>query len=575
MITIRQFTLIVTIITVLLIAGFFIIDMNGREKQVKAGTNQFILNVAPTFKTIWPGGSVSYLVEIKFADGFNSDSTFLWTAELPVGVTAKYKPNPMPHQGKSILTISADRTVALGTYTFVTGATSNGLTNSQKVTLTVTDQPDFSINSFPVTQNITAGGNVSYNIDLKSLNGFSNSVNLSISGLPPGAKAALDPNSIIPSGLSVLTVSPASDTPAGSYHLKVNGTSGSLTKTADIVLMVSKSPVWTISSVGTTGADNNTVRVGQVRNDGINRVYVGTITKGRIFEFSWDSSKSNWSPPIDIGGSSKGGEIHNMTIGSGRNDKIDRLYACSLTGELYEIFYTNNTWIQSAIGVADGPCLHTVVGQGRNDGVDRLYATRGRNIYEYTWRGNGWEVVFIGGVSRGRAHGITMGKRWGSVGNYLYIASSASGTYEAAFSNGKWSLISMGDSGDVRNVGVGPGRNDGINRVYAALAHGVLREFSWDNGWRFGDISRPTKDALVHAYINNGRNDGVMRIYSSAGNGNAYEFTYDPSSASWKTVTLGGGSGYLYGFHYGYGRNDGKIRLYGGSFNNRVYEYTW
>ena len=59
----------------------------------------------------------------------------------------------------------------------------------------------------------------------------------------------------------------------------------------------------------------------------------------------------------------------------------------------------------------------------------------------------------------------------------------------------------------------------------------------------------------------------------SGGDGNAYEFAWN--GTVWSASTLGGGSGYLYGFHLGAGRNDGAIRLYGASFNRGVYEYTW
>ena len=111
------------------------------------------------------------------------------------------------------------------------------------------------------------------------------------------------------------------------------------------------------------------------------------------------------------------------------------------------------------------------------------------------------------------------------------------------------------------DLNLGPGRNDGILRVYSAVrAENRLREFSWNgSSWTISDLP-VVPESLIHNYMVDGRGDGVVRVYASGGNGNAYEFSWNGSS--WVTNILGGGAGYLYGFHYGTGRNDGKIRLY-------------
>ena len=63
-------------------------------------------------------------------------------------------------------------------------------------------------------------------------------VDLSVSGLPPGAGATLVPQSTSAPGASTLTVSPALTTPSGSYTFTVTGTSGGLTRTATAVIVV-------------------------------------------------------------------------------------------------------------------------------------------------------------------------------------------------------------------------------------------------------------------------------------------------------------------------------------------------
>src|SRR2546423_137515 len=132
----------------------------------------------------------------------------------------------------------------------------------------------------------------------------------------------------------------------------------------------------------------------------------------------------------------------------------------------------------------------------------------------------------------------------------------------------------MGDHGDVRNVSVGAGRNDGVQRVYAAAASGELREFTWSgSAWLTTNAGAALGFTLIHANVAAARDDGVMRVYVSGADGSVRELTY--AGGTWNSAMLGGGTGYLYGFHLGVGRNDGRVRLYGASFDHLVYEYSF
>jgi len=534
----------------------------------------FSLSASPASQTIGLTGSVGYEATVTFATGFTSADVALSVAGLPQGITAVYSPNPLPHQGKASLTVTADGTPAPGTYTLMLSATAAGATRTQNVVLVVTDQPDFTLSPSPNTQSVTAGNAAAYSVQVTPMNGFASPLTLSIAGLPSGAIGSFTPNPLPPGVVGTANVQMASASPVGDYVVTVSGTGNGMTHIGAAALLVRASPVWSVATAGTTGSGNNTARVGQLRNDGTNRLYVGTVNSGRVFEFSWNGFA--WSSGLDIGGSPAGVEVHNMGIGPGRDDGLNRLYVCSLDGELYEISY-NGGWSQRTVGAPSAPneyCLHAVVGDARGDGQNRLYAVRGRYAIEYTWNGSSFDELYFGNVTSGLAHGIYLGPGRGAGRNYLYVASTASGTYEGRFSGGAWTLAPMGDNGDIRNVSLGAGRNDGVMRVYSAAASGLIREFTWSgSAWTFTDINTAIPTTLVHAYVLDGRNDGVQRVYSAAGNGNCYEFSY--SGGTWTVATLGGGSGYMYGMHYGDGRNDGQIRLYGASFNERVYEYTW
>lgn len=531
----------------------------------------FSFTVLTPSRTVETTGGTDFRVEVVYVNGFTSSNVDLWFTGLPAGVTGDYLFDPMSHQGQTQLLITTSN-AAVGTYPFTMGATAEGITHSQQATLVITNATDFQLAASPSTQNVTAGNATTFTISLTETNDFTNPVTLSVLGLPSGATASFNPPTPTPAATSTLTISTATSTPVGTYNLTVQGVAGSVTRTTPITLSVtSTSSVWTVETMGTTGVQNNNVRVGKLRTDGLERVYVGTIATGRMLEYSRNGS--SWSGPIDVGGSPGGSEIHNVTIGAGRGDGKDRLYAASLDNNIYEIWYDGTGWQQMTVGSVGGQAMHAAVGIGRNDGVTRLYAISTGQLYEFTWNGANWTRVLIGNTPG--AHGVAVGQGRNDGQNYVYVASISSGTFEARYVGGAWTIAGMGDSGDVRDVELGVGRNDGVIRVYVPLYDGRAREFTW-NGTSWTFVNMPsTGTQSIHAYIAPGRNDGINRVYISNGNGKAWEYSWD--GATWQTYNMGGGSDYMYGLHYGKGRNDGLIRFYGADRGsvNQVYEYTW
>src|SRR5215472_14478290 len=97
--------------------------------------------------------------------------------------------------------------------------------------------PDYSVTATPASQSVTQGGSTSYTVAVTPSGGFTGTANLSVSGLPAGATASFNPASLA-SGSSTLTVTTASTTPAGSFSLTITGTSGTLSHTASVTLVV-------------------------------------------------------------------------------------------------------------------------------------------------------------------------------------------------------------------------------------------------------------------------------------------------------------------------------------------------
>jgi hypothetical protein len=523
-------------------------------------------------KTVGPTGSIFYELDVAYLNGFTTPNVPLWFEGLPANVTADFALNPMSHQGRTELFVDTLNATP-GTYTFTAGATANGITHTEALTLIVSQAADFALTTSPSIQNVTAGNAITFQVALSETNDFTDPVTLSVPGMPTGMTASFAPATVVPAGNTTLTLATTTATPAGTYTLNVTGIAGALTRTTPITVTVSSAAaVWSVSTVGSTGVPNNNVRLGDLRGDGKQRVYVGTIQTGRMLEYTWNGS--GWEGPLDVGGSPTGAEIHNVTIGPGRGDGQNRLYAASYDNKLYEIWYDGTSWQQMVVGTMNNLGMHAYVGDGRNDGVARVYGASTQTLYEYTWNGTGWSAVTIGNMPG--VHELTVGKIRNDGLNRVYGASISTGTYEANFTNGSWTISQMGDTGDARGLEIGVGRNDGTSRLYVALLDGRVREFTWNGtGWTIAHMPGVSGAQMIHAYILPGRNDGVNRIYTSSGNGKAYEYTW--TGSGWTVGNLGGGSDYMYGLHYGTGRNDGRIRLYGADRGsvNRVYEYTW
>jgi subtilisin family serine protease len=110
--------------------------------------------------------------------------------------------------------------------------------------------PDFAIAASPASVTVAQAGTASYSVDVTSLNGFSDAVSLSVSGLPvSGATWAVTPSTISGgSGTARLDVNTTAELAPGTYELTVIAASGSQTHRSTVSLEVSGSPDFTIAA---------------------------------------------------------------------------------------------------------------------------------------------------------------------------------------------------------------------------------------------------------------------------------------------------------------------------------------
>src|SRR5205823_4979842 len=125
-------------------------DTNLDNLVVDSGVPDFTFSASPATQTMGLTGSVQFSALVEFTGGFNPGTISLFTTNLPAGVSGVYSPNPLPHEGASVLTLTGDGTSTPGSYSITLGATAGSVTHSQVVTLIVSSQPDFSLASAPL-----------------------------------------------------------------------------------------------------------------------------------------------------------------------------------------------------------------------------------------------------------------------------------------------------------------------------------------------------------------------------------------------------------------------------------------
>jgi hypothetical protein len=206
-----------------------------------ASTPDFSLSATPASQTVAPGNGTSYALSLTPSNGFAGNVT-LSLGPLPAGVNATFNTNPVPKgSGTSTLSVTTASSTPTGAYTITITGTSGSLTKSAIVTLVVNaaSTPDFSLSSTPASQTVTQGNGTSYALSLTPSGGFASNVSLSVGALPAGVNATFSTNPVPNgSGTSTLTVTTASSTTPGTYTLTITGTSGSLTHSTSVTLIV-------------------------------------------------------------------------------------------------------------------------------------------------------------------------------------------------------------------------------------------------------------------------------------------------------------------------------------------------
>ncbi len=157
-----------------------------------------------------------------------------------------------------------------GTYSASLIVTDDDGATSAPATRTVT-VADFSLSATPASRSVVGGAGTTYTATVAPINGFTGTVGFNVLGLPSGASASFTPGSVSGSGSTTLAVSTSPSTPVGTYTLTINGTSGPITRSTNVTLVVAGTFSLSVSP------SSRTIRRGD------NPTYTITVTPGTGF----------------------------------------------------------------------------------------------------------------------------------------------------------------------------------------------------------------------------------------------------------------------------------------------------
>jgi hypothetical protein len=202
-------------------------------------TPDFTLSASPPSQTVNPGNSTTYTVTVTPLNSF-SGTVNLTVSGCPSNTTCTLNPASvtLPPTQTSTLTVQTTSSTPVGTFTLTITGTRGTLTHTTTVNLIVA-VPDFSLSASPSSQAILPGSNTSYSVTVNPLNGYTNTVSLTLSGCPTGATCSISPSSVGPPyNASTLSVTTTIAIAPGNYTITITGTDGTLTRNTSVNLAI-------------------------------------------------------------------------------------------------------------------------------------------------------------------------------------------------------------------------------------------------------------------------------------------------------------------------------------------------
>ena len=325
---------------------------SGRGVSGLTAASGFSLSAAPSTQSVDPGSGASYTVNVSYLNGFSGTVTLSATG-LPSGASEGFSPASVSGSGSATMSVMTSGTTPAGTYTLTITGTSGSLTHQTTVSLQVNavSSGDFALSANSATITVAPGSSGTDTIIVTPSGGFNGSVGLSLSGLPPRTSSSFSVNPIsITSGSpgsSLLTISTNKRTSKGNYPLTLTATSGSLTHTINLTLVVgtTSSPDFSISA----SPSSQTVAPGSGTSYGVSVTASGGFTGSVAFSASGlpTGATASFSPASVSGGSGSS----TMSITTSPSTPTGT-YTITITGTSTSA--THSTTVTLVVGTAAG-----------------------------------------------------------------------------------------------------------------------------------------------------------------------------------------------------------------------------
>jgi hypothetical protein len=211
----------------------------------------YSISASPASQSVVQGSSTTYTLTITPSNGFTGTVTFS-TSGLPSGATASFSPPSLAGSGSSTMTVTTAANTPTGNYPVAVSG-SGPPNHSTSMTLVVNAAADFSLSATPASQTVAVGASTSYAANITRTGGFTGNVTFSASGLPAGTTGTFSPNPAT-GNTSTLNITTSPTTPTGSYQVTITGTSGALTHSTSVTLVVNQAPTGDFSLSVTPGS---------------------------------------------------------------------------------------------------------------------------------------------------------------------------------------------------------------------------------------------------------------------------------------------------------------------------------
>lgn len=266
---------------------------------------------------------------------------------------------------------------------------------------------------------------------------------------------------------------------------------------------------WSSNKIYSGLGVSSTPRLGNLDGRG-NAIYTGVWNVG-VATVGFSGA---WSKPEMVPGTSGKKRVLAVKPGDGRNDGSQRLYVGTDLG-LFEFTrrgssYDSLTLLEHAVGDFG-------LGDGRNDGVRRIYAgeREGSQLHELSWDGKQFrdQVIYkCPETSEYSAH-VADGRSDGKNRVYAWCGK----LIELTYNNGRWTEFTVDEERAMRfYVRSGRVRSDNRSRLYISQKPKGLKEYGWNAEQQRFDVD-VVSGATGGCAIGDGRGDGKNRLYVARG----------------------------------------------------------